>query len=270
MDRTIQHQLIELDNAFYRSQAASFSATRSRPWEGWRQIARLAQTELVTRALIEGRALRVLDVGCGNLRFERYLREALPHDDLAFTALDCCDGLIGTVPDGVEFVHRDVLASLMDAMEGDGAPPWAPGRDGAPLADLTVCFGFMHHVPGASLRAALLEALLRSTRPGGIVACSYWRFMDDERLARKVAETEGRLGGAPSLRALDRAELEDGDHFLGWQDDGGAVRYCHHVDEPELDGLVHHLATPVEELMRFDADGGSGRLNRYSVLRRLQ
>ena len=40
----------------------------------------------------------------------------------------------------------------------------------------------MHHVPGRALRERLLDALAAHTAPGGILALSLWRFMDDERL----------------------------------------------------------------------------------------
>lgn len=37
MDTTTAQALIALNNRFYRDNAASFSATRSAPWEGWKQ-----------------------------------------------------------------------------------------------------------------------------------------------------------------------------------------------------------------------------------------
>lgn len=261
MNTQTQLQLIKLNNAFYHTHAASFSATRKRPWDGWQQIARLTQTEFVTHALIERRPVRVLDVACGNLRFEHFLTEALPRDHFAFSAVDSCDELAGEPLDTITFIHDDVLCHLM---EHTTASSWNTLG-----VDLTVCFGFMHHVPGEILRQMLLEELVRATRPGGIIVCSYWQFMDDERLANKVAAMEMQLDRIPTLNNLDRTQLEMGDHFLGWQDDNTVPRFCHQIDEAELDRLVHSLTTPVEELMRFNADGKSGKLNRYSVLRRL-
>ncbi len=44
-----------------------------------------------------------------------------------------------------------------------------------PLADISVCFGFMHHVPSCQYRVREpLHALVRQTRPGGIIAISFW------------------------------------------------------------------------------------------------
>ena len=40
----------------------------------------------------------------------------------------------------------------------------------APLADISVCFGFMHHVPSCEYRVRVLDALVRQARPGGIIA----------------------------------------------------------------------------------------------------
>ena len=62
--------------------------------------------------------------------------------------------------------------------------------------------------------------------------------------------------------------LEAGDFVLGWQDRPGAYRYCHHFSAAEIDRLVD--AVPEARLVaRFGADGRTGTLNEYLVLRRV-
>ena len=66
-------------------------------------------------------------------------------------------------------------------------------------------------------------------------------------------------------------QLGPGDAFLGWQGEEGVFRFCHVVDEAELDRLVAAAmdAVPgVHEVGRFSADGRTGELNRYTVLGR--
>lgn len=252
MDSQLAHRLIACNNAFYRAHAASFSATRSAPWQGWQRIVDTA------RDVLDGGARpRIADIACGNLRFERFLTEQLPDVLPEFLAVDSTPELAADAPHGrIRLLQRDVLADLLD------------GRDPLselPSCDLTVCFGFMHHVPEGGLRQTLLDTLARTTRQNGLLAISFWQFMDDARLAAKAhaANEAAREAGWP----VDA--LEPGDHFLGWQDDPGALRYCHHFTEAEIDGLVTRLrAHGLRELDRFSADGRSGALNRYLICRK--
>ena len=146
----------------------------------------------------------------------------------------------------------------------------------APLADISVCFGFMHHVPSCEYRVRVLDALVRQTRPGGIIAISFWEFMNDERMARKAVRAEARAELTPPFEGYDSAQFEAGDHLIGWQNDRHAYRYCHHFDDQQITDLVRGVRTfyksgevPVRELERFHADGRSGELNRYVILKRL-
>ena len=53
-------------------------------------------------------------------------------------------------------------------------------------ADLSVSFGFLHHIPLPQWRAAFLEALIEATKPGGFACISLWRFLTDDGLAAKA------------------------------------------------------------------------------------
>ncbi|MDY2776856.1 MAG: class I SAM-dependent methyltransferase [Collinsella sp.] len=255
MDERCARGLIELNNRFYAANAASFSATRSAPWEGWRRV----EGELGRTGALETGRLKVLDLACGNLRFERFLAGLLPEGGLSATAIDSCPAL-GHAEEGVDFVELDIL----DALMGSGDAPRTPL---AAACDLAVCFGFMHHVPGFALRARVVGELVRATRPGGLVAISFWQFMDDPRLARKAREADAGAGGDALWPGFSPSDLEPGDHFLGWQGDHGPLRYCHHFTEPEIDALARGAAG-AREVTRFSADGSSHSLNRYLVLQR--
>ncbi len=250
MDAQLARRLIACNNEFYRHQAASFSATRQAPWQGWTRIAETAQ------ALAEPEGpLRVLDVACGNLRFERFLAERMPTVELSCLAVDSTPELADDAPAlrGVRTRTVDVLEALLN-----GHDP----LDGTEAFDLTVCFGFLHHVPGEKLRHTLLDTLVRHTRAGGVIALSLWQFMNDPRLARKAeaAEAAMREQGFP-VNALDAH-----DHFLGWQNSIQPVRYCHHFSESEVDALSARLTQlGAREIDRFSADGRSGTLNRYLI-----
>lgn len=292
MNEAFARELCLLNDRFYESQSASFSATRASFWEGWGRVAQAA------RSLRAVPVLRVLDVACGNLRFERFLADEFPDAALRCVAVDNCEALVpADLPGGVRFVRADVMdelrrgrafarwggslvcpaapngvvdgASVLPGVGGsaDGSDGLGPDAFEGNLFDLSVCFGFLHHVPLEAWRMRLLDALLDATRPGGLVAVSLWRFMDNARLAEKARRTTvealGRLGWQ------NRAdELGAGDWLLGWQDTPGAYRYCHSFDDADVDALVRHVAQRAHIVARFRADGRTHDLNEYVVLRR--
>lgn len=262
--------LIALNTAFYQEQAESFSSTRETSWPGWRHLipllrASVPEAEAATHAPV----ISVLDVACGNLRFERFLTQELPAVRFRFHAVDNCSELASGARElpGLAFHNLDILQQLLAHDDETAAQP-AP-LDALPRCDLVSCFGFMHHVPSFGLRAQLLRLLIERARPGGLIAVSFWQFMHDPRLARKAVDAERAARTRPELLALNLQELERDDHLLGWQDTE-ALRYCHHFEDEEIDRLIAALpAGTAREVCRYSADGRSGDLNRYVILQRL-
>lgn len=256
MDEQAARSLIALNRRFYDLYAESFSATREAPWPGWLRVLDEALEQDVIRR-DANKPVRILDVAAGNLRFERFLADKVPDMPLEFTALDSCAALADSAAPvaNVDFAQVDILAELL---AGRGLPVTDASFD------LVVCFGFMHHVPGEALREALMRELARAVRPHGIVAVSFWQFMDEPRLAAKAREADVRAASLLEPELLDA--LDPNDHFLGWQDDPEALRYCHHFSEPEIDRLAAGPPLDARELVRFHADGRSGHTNRYLLL----
>ena len=250
-------RLCALTGEFYRANAESFSQTRQSPWQGW---VRLLE---VMDSVAKQKPLRVLDLACGNLRFERYLADALPCKMLSGYAVDNCDPLV----EAGERNESDALSRMsfqnLDAIERLSVGCLRESLE-APDAscDLAVSFGFMHHVPLERWRAELLRALIAKVRPGGFVAVSFWRFLNSDKLARKAQETTSR-----ARVELGLPELLPNDYLLGWQDTQGLYRYCHHFDEPEIERLLAMVADSADLVSRFEADGKTGNLNEYVVLR---
>lgn len=270
MDKQMARKLAQLNTGFYAQQAASFSSTRKSPWPGWRTVAQLLESELLDGCAGAGEAtarpnaepVRLLDVACGNLRFERFLLQDCSWFNWEFVAADNCPALIkgAALPqDRVQLACVDAVEALIDGTLSGQLTALAPGP-----FDVAVSFGFAHHVPGFAGRVNLLRALLSTVRPGGLVAVSLWRFMDDPGLAEKARRsTEQALA---QLSWLQAECLEAGDYVLGWQDRPGAFRYCHHFDSAEISQLLQ--AVPEARLVaRFRADGRTGGLNQYLVLR---
>lgn len=251
-------RLCALTGEFYRANAESFSQTRQSPWQGWVRLLEVMDARAAEREL-----LRMLDVACGNLRFERYLADALPGRMLSGWAVDNCEPLV-EAGERSEFGPLSRIAfQNLDAIERLSAGCLREALE-APDAscDLAVSFGFMHHVPLERWRVELLRALVAKVRSGGFVAVSFWRFLNSDKLAGKAKETTSR-----ARAELGIPELPPNDYLLGWQDTQGLYRYCHHFDEPEIERLLAMMADSADLVSRFEADGRTGNLNEYVVLR---
>lgn len=312
-------KLNDLTSDFYTREAASFSATRQAPWHGWERVWKLitahdaVQNPFPSHAARvpdddtgdSGAPLTILDLGCGNLRFERFLAERT-NAPLRVTALDNCPDLaspeIGAL--SAAFPHSlrsssaasktkeeddsgqganppektivdlralDIVESLLDGTFADRLP-----RNSH---DLAVAFGLMHHLPTFALRARVLEGLLDSLRPGDFAVVSFWQFLNDPRLAAKAATVTAEGRAAHRLPTF-----HENDFLLGWQHAEGVYRFCHHTPEDEIDALLAAIREPsapstsgrtppaplpFREIARFSADGKQENLNRYLILQRL-
>ena len=241
MDETYAREMSALTRSFYDEVFASFSATRQSPWAGWECLVR-------EMGLTGAEDLRVLDVACGNLRFERFL--AGRARSVEAWCSDACDGLaLSAMASAGEIVLHYAHADIAEALLADGLNAISAT---CPV-DLAVSFGFMHHLPLAAQRQRLLAHLIDQVRVGGHACVSFWQFERDARIMRGA---EGVVGGCA------------GDYLLGWQGSDRVRRFCHSTREAEIDELVASLADGAREVARFSADGKSGVLNRYLVLRR--
>ena len=250
-------RLSYVTSEFYAQQTQSFSATRQMPWQGWQQC-----LDAMPQLLV-GEKPSVLDVGCGNLRFARFLRDEAGIVPAKYFAVDNCRSLVesgeaDTHISELAFIELDVIKSLLDGT--------LSSRLTVPACDLVVAFGFLHHVPEAQKRIQLLRTLLDRTKSGGFVCVSFWQFMNSQKLAAKAQETT-----AQGLRALgiDASELEEHDYLIGWQDKANTWRYCHHFSQEELDELLASLGPDVHVCAQFSADGKDNNLNRYVILQRV-
>lgn len=289
MNHATAHMLIDLTSDFYRRVSASFSETRQAAWAGWQHACDVCADACHP-------AMRVLDLGCGNLRFERFLMQSAGGFGEAH-AFDNCEELTREGKRQLEsegasvFLHRlDIAQALMSAVEGaaestvesaagitvgsateDTAKSTAEATSGSTAetsldlgispCDLSVAFGFAHHLPTPGMRACMLRTLVSHTRPGGYVVVSFWQFANDDKLRAKAERVTER--GCAELGIT----LGTDDYLLGWQSEQHLFRFCHHFEDAEIDQLAQAVSANAIEVARFSADGKTGNLNRYLILR---
>lgn len=242
--------LCDINRTFYRDNAGSFSATRTSAWPGWNRCVEALEDTLSNERGI----FSVFDLACGNLRFETFFRQALPGLETVFYAVDDCDGLVPSMS-GVHYRHLDILATLLNGST-------LREQVAAPLCDLSVAFGFLHHVPTRSCRERVLASLVRQTCPGGHVIVSFWQFLNNDTMAEKARATHVR-----AMEDLGLPSLDDNDFLLGWKNSPGVYRYCHSFSDDEVDRLADSVAEDAVPVDRFTADGRTGDLNSYLILR---
>ena len=243
MDRQTANILNEMNMRFYADNAQSFSKTRMNPWKGWERLV----------PYIEG-ASTILDVACGNMRFERFVQERCPSSVPEYYCIDACPELVGENPE-VSFQRLDIVELCISGND-------VAASLNAPTCDFVVSFGFLHHIPSVEARIALVKALVEKTRTGGTIALSFWQFMNDKKLALKAEESTEKL------RQDFKVNLDKGDYLLGWQDVEGACRYCHHFDDSEICELIATFGRKLEIIEQYSADGNSIPLNSYLILRK--
>ena len=232
MDYETARRLNAINRAFYARTARDFDATRQRPWSGWTRL--LHSLDLPIDSL--------LDFGCGNARFARYLASKQTQS-FAYCGVDSSAELLA--------LAREQVASLAlakcELLERDIIMGTLPRQ----LAQLVVLFGLLHHVPGRRRRRELVKAAADCVLPGGWLAFTAWRFIESQRLRARIQPWDSDI------------KVEAGDYLLDWRRGERALRYCHYIDEEEHAELI--AAAGLRVVDDYREDGG---LNRYTVLGR--
>jgi SAM-dependent methyltransferase len=246
-DATIA-RLNAINRAFYAQTGPAFDASREYVREGWHRI--LAE-------LPPAQALRVLDVGCGNGFFGRFL--AQNHQaPVHYRGIDADPYLLEQARQNTAGIpNLESTFDRIDFIADLGGIRALPGG-----YDLVTLNNVLHHVPAFDRRCALIRACCEKIGGRGLLAFTLWRFWEYEKWRGRALPWETRP-------KIDPEQLEPGDHLLDWRRGERAVRYCHYVDDAERTRLLECALLPDFMHEHFYADGADGRTNLYVLARRM-
>lgn len=231
MEEAIVRRLVDLNKDFYEGFAVPFSESRSGPQPGYKKLLEFFPPGKPS----------ILDVGCGNGRFGRYLIEqGLTFD---YTGVDFSSSFISLIDDVPgSFFARDL--SQPDSLSGLGE------------YQIVICLSTLQHIPGQENRLRLLREMRDHLESGCYLMLANWQFFTSPRQRRKILPW--------STIGLTDSDVEDGDFLLTWRRGGNGVRYAAYLDA----GTIEEMAASINLRIvnQYYSDGREEALNLYSVL----
>jgi 2-polyprenyl-3-methyl-5-hydroxy-6-metoxy-1,4-benzoquinol methylase len=235
MDEKVRQRLLEVNHHFYQRFAAPFSNSRARPQNGFYELVKWLPRP----------CKRLLDVGCGNGRLGRFLRQQSAID--GYVGVDFSSELLELAAAGGQgaFEQRDLSAS--SCLNGLGE------------FDAIACLATLQHIPGRENRRRLVAEMAEHLGPDGRLVLSNWQFLYNERQRRKLVEW--------SQIGLNGSDVESDDYLMTWKREGSGLRYVCYLDSEEVLALVSLAGLTV--LKEFHSDGREGNLNLYTICARV-
>jgi SAM-dependent methyltransferase len=235
--------LITLNRKFYQTFGVQFSETRSRLQPGvLRSLERIAGFE------------RVLDLGCGNGELAKSLQDTGFQG--RYVGVDSSPELFSIAMNKVGNPRfHFILADLSKA-------EWLAALDynsSAHSFDLGLMFAVLHHIPGVSLRRALLHQVHSILDTGAELILSVWDFLASERMRKRILPWES-VG-------LNSDAVDPGDYLIDWRRGGQGHRYVHHFQIEELHDLTRACGFKAKQSFRSDGEGGNMGL--YQILEKV-
>jgi tRNA (uracil-5-)-methyltransferase TRM9 len=217
-------EITDLNKDFYSKHSESFDKSRSYGfWEGFEEVLKFLPQNL-----------KILDLGCGNGRFLKFLLE----ENYKFNEYLGTDNSVEFIRKNQEkyssfkFENLDVILDLDKINE---------------KFSLIVAFGISHHIPSRGYRQEWFENISNLVTKGGFVVISFWDF--DRNKNDKNFKTQ-------------IYKIEENDYFLGWKEDYSSHRYCHYFNEQEIDEIIHNFQE-FKLLSKFQKDQ-----NTYLILQK--
>jgi len=163
--------LNKLNRDFYLKTQEYFNTSRQFYWHGWKKLL----------PYLQGRTLKVLDLGCGNGRFAKWLSQ---YRKIEYTGLDQNQYLLNQIPFGQK-INQDITK------------PW----DLKEKFDLIVLMAVLHHIPGKTNRFNLLKKAKQLLNDNGLLIFTCWNF-DPKKIVTNLGRNDFLLSWKKNISAL--------------------------------------------------------------------
>ncbi len=225
-------------------------------WEGWENLARLVQPP-------KNKVLRVLDLGCGNGRFAHFLAETFVNLQIKYVGVDFSKPMIDLFEDSL-FQNLQTKFLTLDLIKNNWSQELSFNKQ---KFDLIGMFGLLHHIPSYQLRLRIIQNLIELMADNGVLAMTFWRFLDLPRLKKRIVKPETTTGRLDFQRlGLEPKDLELGDYILDWVKIYHSFRFSHYFYDQEIKKLVQDLNLKI--IAKYINDGRNQDRNKYLVLQK--
>ncbi|MGL5830665.1 MAG: class I SAM-dependent methyltransferase [Candidatus Altimarinota bacterium] len=222
--KTAQHLSTQVKNS-YNQIAEHFSQTRHTPW---------AEFQYFQKHLQENQ--KILDLGCGNGRLLKFLKDHFQAQKFTYLGLDNSKELIKKAQE----IHPDFQFKLAD-------------QERLPLKNHTqnIIFSIaaFHHLPSKKLRSQALQEMHRVLEKDGLLIMTVWNLWQRKYLPQ--------IFSAFIKSIITFGDYQLGDLFIPWknaQKQEQNKRYYHSFFPSELKKLFHQNGFQVIE--EFSAKKG--------------
>ena len=262
MQKGLIKTLNQLNQDFYAQISEDFSANRNFSWQGW--------TEII-KHLPKKENLKVLDIACGNGRFVEFLKQNL-HSSFSYLGLDNSKELLEIAQNKFKQQQFEFFDLIKNYLANKKII-----FNSQEKFDLIVSFGISHHLPSTELREEFLKNLKSKLNKNGLIIISNWQFATEQNRFQKNTLNWKKIIQNPKINLWQKIKLlflllklEENDFLLDWRKGEKAnqvFRYCHYISEKEMLKLVKKSGLITVD--NFFADGKSGKLNQYFLLKAL-
>ncbi len=221
----------------YSTYAKEFSNTRQAPWKGWERVVQLAASSLQQAA--------ILDLGCGNGRFLKYLINNSKLIMNNYLGIDSSEELLEIAKE--EAASYTLQAACFKKVDLENLT-W--NQEIPDKYNLITAFGLMHHLQTFESRRNILKYSSELLEKEGLLAVTYWQFAKLPRYAKK-------------LSPLIKGGRGDSNDYLMTFGDNGAERFCHFCDDEEIKKLEEGLE--LERVEEYYSDGKENDQNLYII-----
>jgi cyclopropane fatty-acyl-phospholipid synthase-like methyltransferase len=209
----------------YQNYAKDFSNSRNFYWKGW---------ERILSYINSSKPIRVLDLGAGNGRFLKFLKDNQVSVQ-EYVAVDNSKEMLDLAKENLSelnisqtFILQNLEEEWIDAISGE--------------FDLIVAFGVFHHLKSEESRANLFKFTRHLLSPEGTAVITAWQFKNLKNFKSKIIR-----------------QIGEEDFILSFGEN--AKRFCHNFTIEEQKNILQQNKIRLKD--EFESDGAGGKLNRY-------